>query len=224
MSFDGLPAEIRLQVYRYLFQGRTIIIRAQDNTFATDRFEPERRVKICRDRALGLNIMFASKMCLAEAKQALLNMATFNVDLNAMADPNQQRYTNLKSLQGFSTGELASLRAIAFPEIRSGTWRNLLYRLVQMPQLRSVSVYRPDVRAIPCPFADWVDDKNNIRSRTHLWFMDYYYLLGRFLTGVVRSERHKATGACCMIKVEIEFVDQGTVCVTLKCQDLCLQL
>jgi hypothetical protein len=80
-SFD-LPAEIGQEIFRHLFSGQIIKIRAHDESTITDEKGTRKVVNFLRNRTVGLNILFVSKACLADAKPAVLTMAKFDVDLD----------------------------------------------------------------------------------------------------------------------------------------------
>ncbi|KAJ9605569.1 hypothetical protein H2200_010226 [Cladophialophora chaetospira] len=65
-ALTDLAPELRIQIYRFLFNGQIVKVNR--------KYEWEQR-----DRKLGLNILFTSKLCLAEAKPILLAMAVFQL-------------------------------------------------------------------------------------------------------------------------------------------------
>ncbi|KIW94936.1 uncharacterized protein Z519_04916 [Cladophialophora bantiana CBS 173.52] len=100
-SFFDLPPRIRINVDRALARGQTVVTRRDDRE-ATKR-------SICRDRGIGLNLVFVSKACLAEAKPTLLSEATFDVDFNGMAPLKPEIPIEMPD---FSPADPALLRAI----------------------------------------------------------------------------------------------------------------
>ena len=104
-SFLDLPTEIRLQVYETLFKDKTIKIRQSDRKANIGLLGGV--IVITRDRAMGLNILLASKTTLAEAKPVLLSEASFDINLT-------HRRPRPDALQGFSKDEFSQVRSVVF--------------------------------------------------------------------------------------------------------------
>ncbi len=137
-SFSDFPPEIRNKIYRFLFDGQEIAIRPLDTT-TTWRRNGNLIVRnwISRDQAFGLNILFASKGTLAEAKPMLLALATFDISaphtfLGAGRRPQVQ--------QGFSFVDWQSTHSVTIRE--TTLVRDLVY---MMPSLRAICYHGPMV-------------------------------------------------------------------------------
>ena len=79
-SFFDLAPEIRNEIYHHLFDDLKVTVQKKD----TDHFYPGRPPvrTIVRQRMMGLNIIFVSKQCYAEARPILLSAAEFNIVTN----------------------------------------------------------------------------------------------------------------------------------------------
>ncbi|OCT48604.1 hypothetical protein CLCR_04006 [Cladophialophora carrionii] len=132
-TFFDLAPEARVEVYRQLFKGHVIVIRGQDEIIVRRRREKLKRFE--RDHAMGLNILFVSKACLAEAKPVALSVATFDINFTSMLRNGTEKY--LRKLQNFGRPELALVRTIDLPKIPHAT-EGLAYQLSAMPFLHDV--------------------------------------------------------------------------------------
>lgn len=107
-SFLTLPPEIRLSIYRLLFDGQLLRIRSSDNLrIRKNKYLPHdarHDFGIRRDRSKGLNIMFACRLCLQEARPVLLDTATFDFALMTIS-------RGAGTLQGFATNCLSKVRS-----------------------------------------------------------------------------------------------------------------
>ncbi|EXJ54245.1 hypothetical protein A1O7_09582 [Cladophialophora yegresii CBS 114405] len=84
---------------------------------------------------MGLNILFVSKACLAEAKPVVLSVATFNINVTSMLRNGNDKY--LRKQQNFGRPELALLRAIELPKIPYAIG-GFAHQLKAMPFLHDV--------------------------------------------------------------------------------------
>nr|KAK5445017.1 hypothetical protein LTR18_004724 [Exophiala xenobiotica] len=109
-SFLDLPPEVRLMIYRLLFKDGVIVIRQADFWWRAYRRAPycnwEERPSVLRDRSMGLNILSTCKLCLYEAKAALLQMATFDIHFG------MTRSLESSQTRGFSGHELSLVRSV----------------------------------------------------------------------------------------------------------------
>jgi hypothetical protein len=131
-TFFDLAPETRVEVYRQLFKGQVIMIRGQDEVMGRNR---EKKKRFERDRAMGLNIMFVSRTCLAEAKATILSVATFDINFTSMLRNGSETY--LRKQQNFGRPQLAFLRTIDIPKVPHAI-EGLRYQLSAMPFLHDV--------------------------------------------------------------------------------------
>jgi hypothetical protein len=131
-TFFDLAPETRVEVYRQLFKGQVIMIRGQDEVMERRR---EKKKRFERDRAMGLNIMFVSRTCLAEAKATILSVATFDINLTSMLRNGNEKY--LRKQQNFGRPQLALVRTIDIPKVPHAI-EGLTYQLSAMPFLHDV--------------------------------------------------------------------------------------
>lgn len=116
LSFFDLAAETRNQIYHHLFDGQLIHIREKDDG---DEIEeqpedwpnkphgvPPKWLIIRRNKAMGLNLLLASKQWLAEAKPILLNSATFDIKVDSWAEASP--------VKGFSIHDLRNTRFLRY--------------------------------------------------------------------------------------------------------------
>lgn len=132
-TFLDLPAEIRNKIYRYLFNGQEIAIRHDDKTTT---WQDSGRVVVkrwlSRDRALGLNILFASKATLAEARPMLLVLGSFEFKRTHVF-PDSTVFPQVQ--QGFGRDEFQFLQSVVVSE---GTLAQKLTRW--LPSLQAVQI------------------------------------------------------------------------------------
>ncbi|KAK5445337.1 hypothetical protein LTS15_010118 [Exophiala xenobiotica] len=106
-SFLTLPSEIRLSIYRRLFDGQLLHIRDGDRV-QVEYWEwvegPPKELAIYRDRKKGLNIMFTSRQCLQEARPVRFDTATFDIDVKSLT-------CSAGTLQGFKLHGLPRVRS-----------------------------------------------------------------------------------------------------------------
>ena len=138
-SFDDFPPEIRLNVYANLFSGLTIIVRAKDETTINDESGTHNKINIYRDRAMGLNVLFASKACMAEGKPCVLSRATFDVDLHEMRALEESAKGSVKTIQGFAPADIKLVRSLNVPTVDLKSFSSMAAGL-EMPQLLSVTI------------------------------------------------------------------------------------
>jgi hypothetical protein len=106
-SFLTLPSEVRLSIYRRLFDGQLLHIRDGDRV-QVEYWEwvegPPKELAFYRDRKKGLNIMFTSRQCLQEARPVLFDTATFDIDVKSLT-------RSAGTLQGFKLHGLPRVRS-----------------------------------------------------------------------------------------------------------------
>lgn len=165
-----LAAEIRLHIYSCLFEGQTVCIRPADDLDEQRRLWYERRVSLltdprppsrpfycsnefARDKAMGLNILFASKTCLAEAKPVLLAKATFDIDFDAWFS----HYAH----QGFSAREIQIIRSLKYIVRRD--WRPCslcTYSLETLAAVERVEIACYEIFESSLPFDKFESDRD----------------------------------------------------------------
>ncbi|KAK5445343.1 hypothetical protein LTS15_010124 [Exophiala xenobiotica] len=105
LSFFDLATETRNQIYHHLFDGQLIHIREKDDPDEIEeqaedcpnnhyKAPPAMWLMVRRNQAMGLNLLLASKQCLAEAKPILLGSATFTTP--RQEDPSPQRLLEIE--------------------------------------------------------------------------------------------------------------------------------
>ncbi|KAK5420262.1 hypothetical protein LTR06_001734 [Exophiala xenobiotica] len=137
-SFLTLPSEIRMSIYHLLFDGQLLRIRHSDDPGTSKAMympHDAPRFGIQRDRTKGLNIIFACRLCLQEARPVLLDTATFDINLwrpGAVSHP-------AVTLQGFEIDCLPKVRSarwiLNFP---LQTWNFYLSAYHVLPQLEKL--------------------------------------------------------------------------------------
>ena len=131
--FFDLPPEIRNKIYRFLFKGQEIAIRHNDKTTTwQDSGKVVVKKWLSRDRALGLNILFASKATLAEARPMLLVLASFEFKRTHLF-PHSTVFPQVQ--QGFGRDEFQFIQSVVVPE---GTLARKLVRW--LPSLQAVLI------------------------------------------------------------------------------------
>jgi hypothetical protein len=125
LSFFDLAAETRNQIYHHLFDGQQIHIREKDDDDeieeqpevwenAPDKPPPAQWLIIHRNQAMGLNLLLASKQCLAEAKPVLLGSATFDIKVDFWAEMKLYSWSEGSTIQGFSIHDLRQTRFVRY--------------------------------------------------------------------------------------------------------------
>ena len=122
-GFFDLAPEIRNIIYHHLFDDLRIVVREHDEQGVHRNRKVLGAVGISRKREMGLNLIFASKQCLAETKPIILSAPEFDVDIYAILTGRRgrsnTRQTWPKNLQGFSVADLTLVRKI---EIADTSW------------------------------------------------------------------------------------------------------
>ncbi|KAJ9605592.1 hypothetical protein H2200_010249 [Cladophialophora chaetospira] len=137
-TFFDLAPEIRIQIYRHLFQGQVIVIRGQDYVIKGKKKEKAMRYE--RDREIGLNMMLVNKTCLAEVKAVALSVAVFDINFTSMLKVGSPNY--LRKQEQFGRPELSNLRAIRIPEFPRAV-EGFVHQLSNMPFLHDVAWVGP---------------------------------------------------------------------------------
>lgn len=129
-SFLDLPPETRNQIYRSLFKDANIKIRSGDRSSTG-------KLIISRDRAIGMNILFACKTTYAEARLLLIATTTFNINFTDMAF---RQYGHDDDKQGFGCQELARVRHVELPEVPDCSLKGRQRQIAAMPVLYDITI------------------------------------------------------------------------------------
>jgi hypothetical protein len=128
LSFFDLATETRNQIYHHLFDGQLIHIREKDDPDEIEeqaedcpnnhyKAPPAMWLMVRRNQAMGLNLLLASKQCLAEAKPILLGSATFDIKVDSWSEEPAIKvdfWLEGYSVKGFSIHDLRQTRFVRY--------------------------------------------------------------------------------------------------------------